>query len=238
MSINRNRQDDNGNTVIHMMVMEDKYDALEEIVRQYFLKYPTGHSGLAALLNKRNHDDRGGGRTALHYACSAKAIQLCVKYGADVNARDAFGLTPLHIYILENRVSCVKAILQLNASINIRASKNKQCRMRNGRKMPLSRDSVLNGSLGLYNRTSIMLAAQCANYDILLILLSYSPKEALGHALASMGLSDKEDSIDMDGKDIVQGVRGEEKESSPQEGSQWAKMTRERPLCLGFFPVI
>lgn len=226
MSINRNRQDDNGNTIIHMIVMEDRYVALEEIVRQYFLKYPTGQADLAALFNKRNYDDRGGGRTALHYACSAKSVQLCVRHGAEVDARDTFGLTPLHIYILENRLCCVKAILALNASINIRAAKNKRCKMRKGRKVSLSRDSVLNGSLGLYNRSSVMLAAQCANYDILLMLLSYSPRRVLSHALASIGISDRESCTDMNGTDLDKaagpptGVGGEDTYLKEQGGTR------------------
>ena len=211
------------------MVMEDRYAALSEIIRQYFIKYPCGKAGLQALLNKRNYDDRGGGRTALHYACSAKTVQLCVKHGADVDARDAFGLTPMHIYILENRLCCVKAILALNASINIRAAKNKRCGMRKGRKTPTSRDKPLNGSMGLYNRSSVMLAAQCANYDALLILLCYSPRKVLSSALASIGISDRESSLDVDTEKEGDGVKeanlGEERSGSLDSSSSRSTST-------------
>ena len=124
MSINRNRQDENGNTIFHLFVVEDRFEALREVIRQYFIKFPHGKQSLATLIGKKNYADKGGGRTALHYAHSAKCVHLLVRYGANVDEQDAFGLTPLHIFILENRVECMKAVIALGASVNISCKKS------------------------------------------------------------------------------------------------------------------
>jgi ankyrin repeat protein len=191
MSINRNRQDEDGNTMFHLMVIEDRYEALTEVIRQYFLKFPHGKQSLAALIGKKNYVERGGSRTALHYAQSAKCVQLLVKNGATVDVQDTFGLTPLHIYILENRMDCLHAILSLGASVNISCKKSFNFTSNNSKKKVAAKKSTNKNKksdvklkMGLHGRSSLMLAAQCANYDALLLLLNYSSKKALSQALA------------------------------------------------------
>ena len=64
-------------------------------------------------------------------------------HGAKLNVLDSYGLTPLHIAILENRPLCVRLLLDLGASIDLRCHKNKEF--------------TDPGQYGLYNRTSYVI---------------------------------------------------------------------------------
>jgi ankyrin repeat protein len=63
-----------------------------------------------------------GGMTALHYAGLCKnpdVLRLLVHYGADFNAVDATGMTPLHkACAIECELSIIQALLALGANIN------------------------------------------------------------------------------------------------------------------------
>ena len=67
-------------------------------------------------------------------------IRLLVDHGAKLDALDSYGLTPLHIAILENRPLCVKLLLDLGASLDVRCFKNKEF--------------TDPANYGLYNRTA------------------------------------------------------------------------------------
>ncbi|XP_033630973.1 85/88 kDa calcium-independent phospholipase A2-like [Asterias rubens] len=61
------------------------------------------------------------GGTALHYAKSAKFVDLAIKHGKlDVNAESKTGHTPLHVMIQRQRLECAMAILCAGANVNVR----------------------------------------------------------------------------------------------------------------------
>lgn len=45
-----------------------------------------------------------------------EAIQIAINHGADVNASDRFGITPLHKAVNNNNLEAVKLLLQMKAN--------------------------------------------------------------------------------------------------------------------------
>jgi len=61
------------------------------------------------------------GKTLLHVASrnnNTEITDLLVKYGADVNARDAAGFTPLHIAAIHGNMKVVKKLVDLKADVS------------------------------------------------------------------------------------------------------------------------
>ena len=150
MSINRNRQDEKGNTKLHQLTQEDDYDNLVQVIDAFKAKYSSVtrraiSTSLSTLVNVKNNEQKAGGRRPLHYARSDKVVRLLVENGSELDAQDSYGLTALHIFVLQGQLSLVKTILRCGASINIRCYKN--CTFTNSEKY------------GLYNRNTVQLAA-------------------------------------------------------------------------------
>lgn len=79
---------------------------LTELVDEYAPSSPNAPSGEAPIVNRSNIE----GRTALHLAAShgqLAAVQFLVEHGADVSARDRWGVTPLGIHAEAHRVTWV-----------------------------------------------------------------------------------------------------------------------------------
>lgn len=60
-----------------------------------------------------------GGQTALFFACGGDMVRLLVEWGADVNAADTFGMTPLYAAARDGRYETVLALLSCGADPNI-----------------------------------------------------------------------------------------------------------------------
>ena len=60
-----------------------------------------------------------GGQTALFFACGGDMVRLLVEWGADVNAADTFGMTPLYAAAQDGRYETVLALLSCGADPNI-----------------------------------------------------------------------------------------------------------------------
>lgn len=68
------------------------------------------------ILKKKQVDSLG--QTALHWACASgypTTLQLLVRFGANIHARDKSGETPLHKAAWRGSVECVQALLALGA---------------------------------------------------------------------------------------------------------------------------
>jgi ankyrin repeat protein len=75
---------------------------------------------VALTVNNLNDDDYDG-LTALHCAANsgyADCVKLCIKMGANVNARSIGGLTPLHIPLFEGHANVVRALLDAGAIVD------------------------------------------------------------------------------------------------------------------------
>ncbi|MBR9984204.1 MAG: ankyrin repeat domain-containing protein [Wolbachia endosymbiont of Homalodisca vitripennis] len=65
-------------------------------------------------INKRNEE----GETILHQASDYKTVRLLIKKGAEVNARDKNGYTPLHCAVFAKSLENVKVLLREGADVN------------------------------------------------------------------------------------------------------------------------
>ena len=76
---------------------------------------------------KGNHPDYTAGRTPLHAVAdnrnSAELVNALVALGADVNARDEFGFTPLHGASTFGNFNAAKALIAAGADIHARTTK-------------------------------------------------------------------------------------------------------------------
>jgi len=61
------------------------------------------------------------GRTFLHLAPDRKIAERLIKQGADVNAQDSFGMTPLHTAVISNRRDVAELLIARGADINARS---------------------------------------------------------------------------------------------------------------------
>ena len=72
------------------------------------------------------HSKRGG-RTVLHNAVSSRGrkeiVELLINKGANVNSKDVFGVTPLHLAALGGKTEIAKILIENGANIN---AKNKE----------------------------------------------------------------------------------------------------------------
>ncbi len=70
-----------------------------------------------AIVNQPDHY----GRTPLHFAMSPAVAQLLLLQGADVNARDASGATPLILHArFDSHVEVVKTLIEHGADLNVK----------------------------------------------------------------------------------------------------------------------
>ncbi|WP_353282514.1 ankyrin repeat domain-containing protein [Wolbachia endosymbiont (group A) of Myopa testacea] len=58
------------------------------------------------------------GRTVLHYAVDAKTVRLLAEKGANVNAVDVGGYTPLHLAVTAQNLENVKELIRSGANVN------------------------------------------------------------------------------------------------------------------------
>ena len=60
-------------------------------------------------------------RTLLHLAPNGKMAERLINKGADVNAKDSFGMTPLHTAVIANRRDVVEVLVARRADINAKS---------------------------------------------------------------------------------------------------------------------
>jgi cytohesin len=74
-------------------------------------------------VNVRNEYDEIAHETPLHRARSVEVAQVLLNAGAWLNARNVWGVTPLHSAVAERRVEVAKFLLRAGAKVNTRNEK-------------------------------------------------------------------------------------------------------------------
>ncbi|VDO01038.1 unnamed protein product [Rodentolepis nana] len=79
-------------------------------------------NGFERAISKFNdvNQDIGNGRRLIHIAADygqSEIIEILIKKGADVNAKDGFGMTPLIAAVYEDHPKCVAVLLKYKAVI-------------------------------------------------------------------------------------------------------------------------
>ena len=64
------------------------------------------------------------GRTLLHLAPNGKMTKRLIIRGVDVNAKDSFGMTPLHTAVIANHRDIVEVIVALRSDINTKSHRS------------------------------------------------------------------------------------------------------------------
>lgn len=59
-------------------------------------------------------------RTLLHFAREPSAVNILLKHGADIEARDHSGLTPLNLFVRDLHVDLARLLIELGADIQTR----------------------------------------------------------------------------------------------------------------------
>lgn len=113
-------RDENGKTGLHLVISQKEYGGYND----------KGREMLSLFLNRKLPIDApdNDGATALHlamldegYTTSKYKIEDLVTFGADVNARDNTGRTPLHVSALYgNKTEGLKTLLAKPVSVNAR----------------------------------------------------------------------------------------------------------------------
>lgn len=101
--------------------MEENFAAMN--TRRFFDSlYRNNIQNLKEILDKGNVDvnsQNDTGQTALHIAMDEQVIQLLISKGADVNAKDAQGMTP----IFNKEINLIILLVKAGANINLQSSK-------------------------------------------------------------------------------------------------------------------
>ncbi len=79
-----------------------------------------GESGAKAAAFRPKGPDAVLGRTTLHSAPNWAVAERLIREGADVNARDSFGMTPLHCAAAAGHEEAVRVLLAAGADIGIK----------------------------------------------------------------------------------------------------------------------
>ena len=98
-----NAQDNRGNTPLHTAALLDRSDVVAQLI------------SYGAVVGVVIDEGSFSGATPLHKARSAHVVQLLIAAGADVNAPDSRGNTPLHYAELHANHETVMALLGFGA---------------------------------------------------------------------------------------------------------------------------
>jgi ankyrin repeat protein len=99
--------------------------------------------------------------TALHYAASPATVQALVRAGADVNAADATGTTPLMRAAFVGRTDVVRALLAAGASPLVRQHKRRGRTPHTARELAESKIEFFRGMAGSQNRKAVDRRIRC-----------------------------------------------------------------------------
>jgi ankyrin repeat protein len=108
--------------------------------------------------------------TALHYAASPEAVAALIRAGADVNAADATGTTPLMRAAFVARKSVVSALLAAGASPLLRQQKRRGRKPHTARELAESKIEFFRGGTSGQNSAAVEQRIRCygETRDILL----------------------------------------------------------------------
>lgn len=133
-----------------------------------------------ALVTKGNIEEKGTlERTVLHTACSAGyylVVEWLLKLGANANARDIHGMTPLHWAAHYSRSRCVQLLLAAGADPSI-ADNDMNIPLHCARYSPecaallISAYPVGVNVVGQYKLTPLHVAANIGSLDVCLMLI-------------------------------------------------------------------
>ncbi|KAJ0172398.1 hypothetical protein K1T71_012371 [Dendrolimus kikuchii] len=117
-----------GSTALHMAARCSSLECVESLLRK-------GN----ADPNAKDHDMR----TSLHAAigksdCSCDIIETLISWGANVNQKDEYGFTPLHLAALDGLSACVETLIYHGADVTTRSKKGNSALNVIARKTPAS----------------------------------------------------------------------------------------------------
>jgi ankyrin repeat protein len=109
-------------------------------------------------------------RVALHYAHSLEVAESLIEAGADVNAEDVAGTTPLMCAAFHGHTSVAKALLAAGASPTVRQQRRRGRKAHTARELAESKIELFSGRAFAKNRDTAEKRLQCYN-EIRSILL-------------------------------------------------------------------
>lgn len=117
-----------GSTALHLAARCSSLECVESLLRK-------GN----ADPNAKDHDMR----TPLHAAigksdCSCDIIETLISWGANVNQKDEYGFTPLHLAALDGLSACVETLIYHGADVTTRSKKGNSALNVIARKTPAS----------------------------------------------------------------------------------------------------
>ncbi|WP_375316110.1 ankyrin repeat domain-containing protein [Wolbachia endosymbiont (group A) of Colletes cunicularius] len=132
-----------------------------------------------------------GGNTLLHHAvkvgCSEKMIDFLVEYGVDINKKNKNGVAPIHIAAKYGHPGLISCLIKNKANCSTKCGDLTEANIdKIGRKFPVVMDYIniqgSNSTINIKNdtnykeATSILIAAEGGNVDVVDILASWGAK--------------------------------------------------------------
>jgi ankyrin repeat protein len=149
------RDPNTGRTALYAATMSDRVRAIEALLQH-------GADPNQRLTYRSPVDGRvEADRVALHYASSGEAAAALIRAGADVNAADAVGTTPLMCAAFHGHTAVVRALLAAGAPPLARQQKRRGHKAHTARELAESKIEFFREAICDKNREAVERRLQC-----------------------------------------------------------------------------